>query len=141
MAGRSALGPQLMTAREENHQLRNRVDALEREIEAFKTQVVERAREVRQEQGWCLAGFNAVMEDLGLPKEPTGFTVKVKVIATQEVTVFVDADDLSDSWEHTEAGVREYAKDNNIGYDDADAFSWEIMDGPVEVVSVEAVTD
>jgi hypothetical protein len=112
------------------------------ELDAFKQLVREIALEAKKENNWCDAGFNSVMEQLGLEPLPTMFNVTVTVTATREITVELPADDLEEE-SCTTDGAEEFLGDTvtlaqyiseELGYGD-----WELTD--VQIDGAEAVTN
>lgn len=143
MAGRTPMGPQLEAARRQAATLEQELAAARQELADFKEKVVKTAREVRVEQRWCRPGFNSVMEDLGLPKEPEVLRLQVELTAKQTVEIDIDADDLaSNDYTIDEAGARKYVTDGMVTMDDyADGYDWEIVDDSAKIESVELITD
>ncbi len=136
MAGRQALGPQLAAARQENESLIAGIEQLQRDFDAFKQQVFEKALEVQQENNLCLPGLNTVLRDLGLPEIPDHFKVTARVRAVQTVEYEFDLDNLPDDYERTEEGVKAYlAEHPNDVVDYASYFNWEVDEESVEIVS------
>jgi hypothetical protein len=97
MASRTPLGVQLTQAQFELREADARARAAEDELARFKALVRTVALDVKQSEGWCKPGFNEVMGTLGLEKLPDYFEVKLTVVATQEVTIQLDADELTDA--------------------------------------------
>lgn len=142
MAGRVPLGQQIVQERVRRQSAEDRAQDAERKLEQFKVKVRELGLQVKQDNGWCDAGFNEVMRELGLPELPTGIKVKMTVTAMREVEFEVDASDLEPA-NRTEEGAREYLADlgnvhdyisDKLGYGD-----WELTQG--DDLELELVTD
>lgn len=137
MAGRTPLGVQLEQALFESQSAKTQAHRAELELEQFKQKVRDVALEVRADNGWCVDGFNSVMEDLGLEKLPTSFTIEVEVPARQIVTVAIDAEDLNDN--RTAEGAQQYLLDNpSMVVNAVYSYGWEIMYDGLKIESVES---
>lgn len=83
--------------RERDQAFRARHSALSA-LESFKRQVRTVALRVRQEENWCVPGFNQVMDELGLAVLPTRIEAELELVVTRRVKVVIDenVDDLLD---------------------------------------------
>jgi len=111
------------------------------QYEQFKKDVREVALNAKQSENWCDQGFNAAMDELGLEKLPSEFEIDVEIKAVQTVTVTVDADDLvSNDYERTEQGARQYVLDQQLAVKRASLYDWDVKD-EVEVKSSRTSTN
>lgn len=97
MASRTPLGVQLTQAQSDLVAAQARARTAEDELARFKALVRTVALDAKQSENWCKPGFNEAMGTLGLEKLPDYFEVKLTVVATQEVTIQIDADELADN--------------------------------------------
>lgn len=79
----------------DNTQLRNELDQERRKLEEFKVTVRARALQAKERERWCDAGFNAAMDDLGLPRLVRRWvgTATVDVVVTG-----TDSESLAEAW-------------------------------------------
>lgn len=73
-----------------------RVEA-QRELEAFKVQVRERALQCKEDENWCDDGFNSAMRDLGLPELVRVWRGRVTIEVDVEV-INTDNEDTARNW-------------------------------------------
>ena len=99
--------------------LASKYSTLDQNFENYKTAVFDRAVQCKKEERWCTAGFNAAMDDLGLPHYVDRFaarlTVRVIVTGTSD-------EDVATNWIHSalESGDSDVSI-SDINIDDIDA--------------------
>lgn len=65
---------------------------LEREFDAYKAKVRERAIQCAEDENWCAEGLNAALRELGLEPRTFTYEVRLDLRATQTVYVSVEAE-------------------------------------------------
>lgn len=90
----------------------------DREMEAFREQVRDLAIEKAQKLGWCTPGLNEALVELGLRPKVTRWDVELKLVATQYVSITVEADSAE------EAERKVYAMDT-ISHAEPSAWEWD----------------